>query len=71
MKTKKKHIHNEDLHNMTSPRIIVPIVLKYITPESVVDFGCGLGTWLRAFKEKGIVEILGLDGKWRDEKLNF
>lgn len=61
------YVHTTELHNMTSPNIIVPLVLElYPTIKSVVDFGCGLGTWLRAFKEHGAQEILGLDGKWFD-----
>ncbi len=66
----KRYIHTEELHNMTSPRLIVPLVLNlYPKIQSVVDFGCGLGTWLRAFKEKGVHEILGLDGEWCDKSL--
>jgi SAM-dependent methyltransferase len=34
-----------------------------------VDFGCGLGTWLRAFKENDVKEVLGLDGKWVNRSL--
>ncbi len=32
--------------------------------RSVVDFGCGVGTWLRAFQLAGAAEILGLEGPW-------
>jgi SAM-dependent methyltransferase len=32
----------------------------------VIDLGCGLGTWLRAFKELGVPDVLGLDGPWCD-----
>lgn len=71
MKTRKKYIHNENSHNMVSPRIIVPLILKYVSPKSVVDFGCGLGTWVRAFKENGCPEILGLDGEWCNNDLLF
>ena len=33
-------------------------------PRSVVDFGCGIGTWLSAFKEHGVREVVGVDGDW-------
>jgi SAM-dependent methyltransferase len=56
---------------MASPRIIVKLISKFISPKSVVDFGCGLGTWLKAFKEAGSMEILGLDGKWCNKDLLF
>lgn len=64
----RKYIHTSELHNMTSPNLIVPIVFDiFPNIKSVVDFGCGLGTWLRVFKEHGVPEILGLDGEWCDK----
>ena len=66
-----KYIHGEVLHNMTSPNLIVPVVLQYVKPRSVVDFGCGIGTWLNAFKNNGVSEVLGLDGDWYNKDLLF
>ena len=66
-----KYSHNEVLHNMTSPNLIVPVVLQYVKPQNVVDFGCGIGTWLNAFRNNGVNEILGLDGDWCDKDLLF
>lgn len=37
--------------------------------ESVVDFGCGTGTWLYAAKILGVKEVLGLDGNYIDQSL--
>jgi SAM-dependent methyltransferase len=54
---------------MISPRIAVQFISTFISPKSVVDFGCGLGTWLKAFKENGSTDILGLDGKWCNKNL--
>ncbi len=45
-----------------SAQVVVPLVLKLIEVSSVVDFGCGVGTWLHAFQQNGIDDILGLDG---------
>jgi SAM-dependent methyltransferase len=64
-----KYLHTSKMHNMESPRIIVEKFLEYYNPKSVVDFGCGLGTFLKAFKEKGVVEVLGLDGEWVNRAL--
>jgi len=66
-----KYIHDEVAHNMTSPNLIVPVVLQYVEPRSVVDFGCGIGTWLNAFKNNGVSEVLGLDGDWYNKDLLF
>ena len=32
--------------------------------QSVVDFGCGSGAWLRSAKEHGASDVLGIDGSW-------
>jgi SAM-dependent methyltransferase len=45
---------------------ILPILIDAIAPASVVDVGCGTGTWLAAFKSRGIQDVLGMDGDWVD-----
>lgn len=45
---------------------IVPIIMEMVRPESVIDVGCGVGTWLSVFRDMGIEEILGIDGEWVD-----
>lgn len=65
----KKYIHNEQAHNLTDPAIIVPVILEVLNPQSVVDVGCGIGTFLNIFKQNGVDDILGLDGPWVDKKL--
>ena len=52
-----------------SAEIIVPLLLDLVDPKSVVDVGCGIGSWLSVFKEHGIDDILGIDGKWVDKKM--
>lgn len=59
---------NQEKGSYLSAKAIVPIVLKYVKIKSVVDFGCGLGTWLRVCQENGILDILGIDGSYIDEK---
>lgn len=49
-----------------SARRIVPLVLQCIGPKSVLDIGCGVGTWLRVFRESGVEQITGLDGDYVD-----
>ena len=69
MSSKKKYTHTTRMHNMIAPRLIVKKLLEYYKPKSVVDFGCGLGTFLKAFKEEGVNEVLGLDGPWVNREL--
>ena len=50
--------------NMTSAVEIVPHVVQLVSPSSVVDVGCGVGGWLAAFRDQGVKDFLGIDGKW-------
>src|SRR5277367_5136435 len=47
-----------------SARTVAPHVISLCEPRSVADFGCGVGSWLRAFEECGIPEITGVDGDY-------
>jgi cyclopropane fatty-acyl-phospholipid synthase-like methyltransferase len=51
---------------------IIPMILELISPKSVIDIGCGAGSWLASFKEHGVEDILGVDGEWvKQEKLQI
>jgi SAM-dependent methyltransferase len=52
--------------SLESARVIVPIIVGLLKPKSVIDFGCGLGAWLKAFQENGVEEVKGLDGPYLD-----
>lgn len=58
--------HLEEVHNTTSPSIILPILFQVFKPDSVLDVGTGLGTWLKVCKDLGVREILGIDGEYVD-----
>jgi SAM-dependent methyltransferase len=47
-----------------SAQSVVPLLIELVQPKSVVDFGCGVGTWLKSFAENGIHDVLGLEGEW-------
>ena len=47
-----------------SAEVIVPILLGWIRPKSVIDIGCGVGEWLSVFQENGVEQILGVDGEY-------
>lgn len=57
---------NQSEGSLRSARVVVPIVMEMVRPKSVVDVGCGVGTWLRAFSENGVGKVLGLDGAYVD-----
>lgn len=49
-----------------SASFILPLINELITPKQVVDIGCGVGTWLRAWEELGVSALLGVDGDYVD-----
>jgi SAM-dependent methyltransferase len=55
--------------SLESARVVVPILLKYIQPSSVIDVGCGRGAWLLALRENGVRRTTGLDGKHVDTSM--
>jgi len=46
----------------TSAEVVVPILLRLLGPASVLDVGCGRGTWLAACIERGVDDVVGVDG---------
>lgn len=50
--------------SLQSARKIVPFVMDMLDVSSVCDLGCGVGTWLRAFHERGVKDIYGVDGAY-------
>jgi SAM-dependent methyltransferase len=44
-----------------SADVIAPFVSNIVSPESIVDLGCGTGSWLAAF---AVDDCLGVDGGW-------
>ncbi len=45
-----------------SAEAIVPLLIDLVHPRSVVDVGCGVGTWLSVFRELGVEDVFGIDG---------
>src|SRR5262249_17385892 len=43
---------------------IVPLIIELYQPKSIIDIGCGTGLWLSAFRERGIADVVGIDGPW-------
>lgn len=54
--------------NYSASRIIRALS-DYIRPASVLDVGCGTGSWLKAFSQAGASEIRGLDGDYVNRAL--
>lgn len=52
-----------------SAEIVLPLVFSQIKPKSIVDVGCGTGTWLSVAKKINICDVLGLDGDYAKDHL--
>ncbi len=50
--------------SLDSARIVLADLFSYWKPSSIVDVGCGRGTWLQAAHELGCTRLSGLDGHW-------
>ena len=50
-----------------SARQVAPLVMQHLKPQSVLDVGCGTGTWLKVFAELG-ADIMGIDGAYVDRR---
>lgn len=60
--SKTRYVHTTDVHNTLAAEIVVPYLLKYQKVNSVIDIGCGTGTWLKVFQNQGVKNIKGIDG---------
>lgn len=47
-----------------SAEIVLSLVFALLRPNSIVDVGCGDGTWLVVARRLGIDEVLGVDGEY-------
>jgi hypothetical protein len=50
--------------SLQSARAVARVVCQLFNPHSVVDVGCGLGSWLKAFIESGVERSCGIDGNY-------
>lgn len=63
------YIHTENVHNLTAPREVAPLIMDLIAPSSILDVGCGIGTWLKAFEQLGVTDYKGVDGSYVNKNL--
>jgi len=54
--------------SINSAREVLAVVQSAVNPRSVVDVGCGVGTWLSVWRDLGIDDIEGIDGAYVKRK---
>ena len=59
-------IHLPIIYNENSAEEVFPFLIKSFNPQSVIDIGCGLGTWLSVVRKLGVTDIIGVDGAYVD-----
>lgn len=61
---------SRDEKTQQAANVVLSVLMERIPPiHSAIDAGCGVGTWLAVLKEKGVKDILGIDGNWVDQNL--
>lgn len=53
-------------HSVQSANAAVPAILEVVQPNSMIDVGCGVGAWARAFQDNGVAKVAGVDGDYVD-----
>ncbi len=71
----EKFVYDEKFYNeqaaesYQSARIVLQMFKdNFFMPESVLDIGCGVGTWLKAWQDMGVKNIEGIDGNHMPEE---
>lgn len=54
--------HSENVHTLTGASAALSALLDGQAPASLLDVGCGTGTWLRAALDLGVSDVFGVDG---------
>lgn len=64
-----QHVYHAAFMRITSQsrhsaEAIVAHVARVLSVRSVADFGCALGTWLSVWHDRGVDDIVGVDGEY-------
>jgi len=54
--------HSRNGHTLNGPQAALPLFFAHEKPKSLLDVGCGTGTWMRAAQDLGVTDIFGIDG---------
>ena len=69
MKYNKKFYENQKRGSISLGYGILEYIQKLIHFNSVIDVGCGIGSWLKTVEKMGISDFLGLDGPYAEYML--
>src|SRR4051812_17504617 len=60
-KSKILYLHETAVHNKRAAAIVLPLLFKLYQPASLLDVGCGLGSWMAVAAALGVKECVGVD----------
>jgi SAM-dependent methyltransferase len=60
----KSFNHIPSAYNERSAKEVLPFIINQFHPNSILDVGCGLGTWLSVARNLGVNDITGVDGDY-------
>jgi hypothetical protein len=66
--TYDKMFYSNQFDGVNAAKTILGMLYDTYQPQSVIDFGCGIGAWLTAAESLGSKKLTGLDGHWVDKK---
>jgi SAM-dependent methyltransferase len=62
-----RQLESEEANNRHSARVILGMLFEVFQPKSMLDVGCGLGTWISVARDMGVQDVNGIDGAWLDK----
>ncbi|WP_060937670.1 methyltransferase domain-containing protein [Mycolicibacterium chlorophenolicum] len=65
----QKFYEGQRANSSASAHLVIPLVKDIVDPRSVLDVGCGVGTWINAWLQAGVEDALGVDGDYVDRNL--
>lgn len=54
--------HSQNAHGTAGPLAAFRLIVETPFPKSLLDVGCGVGTWLSSAAQNGIDDFYGIDG---------
>lgn len=56
-----KFYEDRDRITRQAAKTIIPLVLELVPAQSVIDLGCGVGTWLSVYQQLGVQQVYGVE----------
>ena len=65
---KKFYLNYQEIKEISAYEVL-SIMFGVMEIHSIVDIGCGIGTWLKSGMNLGAETVLGVDGHWLDKEI--